>query len=130
MICRPISRATLATLVSVLSFGLLSGQEYEPRGKRDPFVRSVRPQVRPSPEVTRKARKRPTGLAGLYISEVEVVGTAQKAGTAVVILKGPNDFSYVIRPGAKLMDGYLESAADGQVVFALEKKRVIRHLGK
>ncbi|MBI4446144.1 MAG: hypothetical protein HY645_09550 [Acidobacteria bacterium] len=130
-------------IVALISFLLASGstlaQEYNPKGKRDPFLnlheitRQETPRIVEPPPL----EKRPTGLNGLLISEVAVSGLASNSAATLVILKGLDKFTYFARVGTKLYDGYLESISPTRVVFIREvsdtrgnkqRSRVIKRL--
>lgn len=108
-------------IAALLVSGLAYGQDYQFRTKRDPFVDLYQLREKQKPKVRQpKLSKRPPGLAGLLISEVTVVGTAERADQSIVILKGPDEYSYMARPGTKLLDGFLESVSTNQVIFTQE----------
>jgi Tfp pilus assembly protein PilP len=89
------------------------GYSYRPDGRRDPFVSLLGRASDP-----RSAANRPTGLAGLLISEVVVTGIVKGSAGYVATLRGPDNRSYIVRTGERLMDGTVKSISERQVVFS------------
>jgi Tfp pilus assembly protein PilP len=86
---------------------------YKAEGRRDPFV-SLLGRASDS----RSATNRPTGLAGFLINEVVVTGIVKTGPTLVAMLRGPDNKTYIVRTGERLMDGSVKSISDKQVVFS------------
>ena len=81
---------------------LLSGQRfsYDPAGRRDPF-RSLLQEV----GVTKKG-PRPKGVAGMLVTEIDLVGIVQEsAGGDVAFVMGSDNRGYFLRPGDEVYDG-------------------------
>jgi Tfp pilus assembly protein PilP len=116
-------RQLLATLVLLLLIGggTALSQDYKHHGKRDPFVNLVQLQEKQKPAGKPVATTKPPGLPGLMISEVTVVGTAQNGKNKIVILKGTDKFTYMAKPGSKLLDGYVESVDSEKIIFVREQ---------
>jgi len=99
------------------SESVLSGRgfTYDPAGRRDPF-RSLVEQT--------KADKgpRPKGIAGMLISEVDLVGIVQKGKDNVAFFNGSDNKGYFLRVGDQLYDGRIIqiNRQTGQVVFRQE----------
>jgi Tfp pilus assembly protein PilP len=99
------------------SESVLSGRgfTYDPAGRRDPF-RSLMEQT--------KADKgpRPKGIAGMLISEVDLVGIVQKGKDNVAFFNGSDNKGYFLRVGDQLYDGRIIqiNRTTGQVVFRQE----------
>jgi len=99
------------------SESVLSGRgfTYDPAGRRDPF-RSLVEQT--------KADKgpRPKGIAGMLISEVDLVGIVQKGKDNVAFFNGSDNKGYFLRVGDQLYDGRIIqiNRQAGQVVFRQE----------
>lgn len=91
------------------------GFTYDPAGRRDPF-RSLVEQT--------KGEKgpRPKGIAGMLISEVDLVGIVQKGKDNLAFLNGSDNKGYFLRVGDQLYDGkiILINRQTGQVVFRQE----------
>ena len=86
---------------------------YKAEGRRDPFV-SLLGRASDS----RSATNRPTGLAGFLINEVVVTGIVKSGPALVATLRGPDNKTYIVRSGERLMDGSVKSISDKQVVFS------------
>jgi hypothetical protein len=119
-----VSLITLCGSILMMGQGVLLAQEYNSRGKRDPFVSllnvSQEETVRivPPPPLD----QRPPGLPGLLVSEVTVAGIAAGPGSQLVVLKGIDGASYLSREGTKLFDGFLEEVSADRVVFIQEQE--------
>ena len=90
-----------------------AGYSYKPGDRRDPFVSLLGRSSDP-----RATGNRPTGLAGFLINEVIVTGIVEGEGGFVATLRGPDNKSYIVRSGARLMDGTVKSISARQVVFS------------
>jgi Tfp pilus assembly protein PilP len=80
---------------------MLSGRgfAYDPAGRRDPFRSLVDP--------LNAAQKgpRPRGIAGMLISEVDLVGIVQKGKQHFAFFNGSDNKGYFLRVGDSLFDG-------------------------
>ena len=109
------------------------GYNYDPQGRRDPFVSLLR---RGSDVPHASGGNRPNGLAGLETSEVTLKGTIATQGTYVGILQGSDNKTYIVRAGDKLLDGTIRVISPDSMVIAqqvtdplsLEKQREVRKL--
>lgn len=90
-----------------------AGYGYKPEGRRDPFVSLLGRASDP-----RSAANRPTGLAGFLINEVVVTGIVRGGAGYVATLRGPDNKSYIVRSGERLMDGTVKAISERQVVFS------------
>jgi Tfp pilus assembly protein PilP len=91
------------------------GFTYDPAGRRDPFRSLV--------EQTKAERgPRPKGIAGMLISEVDLVGIVQKGRESMAFFNGSDNKGYFLRVGDQLYDGRIIaiSRQAGQVVFRQE----------
>ena len=91
------------------------GFTYDPAGRRDPFRSLV--------EQTKADRgPRPKGIAGMLISEVDLVGIVQKGKDNLAFFNGSDNKGYFLRVGDQLYDGRIIqiNRATGQVVFRQE----------
>jgi type IV pilus assembly protein PilP len=109
-----------------------AGFDYEPEGRRDPFVSLVRRIG--TGLATASAATRPAGLAGLETGEVTLRGTIQSQSGFVAILQGTDNRTYIVRPGDRLLDGTVRSITQNAMVIlqqvndplSLEKQREVR----
>ncbi|HEV8336975.1 MAG TPA: hypothetical protein VGR67_11195 [Candidatus Polarisedimenticolia bacterium] len=91
------------------------GFTYDPAGRRDPFRSLV--------EQTKADRgPRPKGIAGMLISEVDLVGIVQKGKDNRAFFNGSDNKGYFLRVGDQLYDGRIIqiNRTTGQVVFRQE----------
>jgi hypothetical protein len=86
---------------------------YEPAGRRDPFISLVGRGVEPTAQAVR-----PPGLSGLLISEVMVKGVLRDRTGFLVMLRAPDNKTYTVRVGAKLLDGSVKSISQDKVIFS------------
>ncbi len=80
---------------------ILSGRgfTYDPAGRRDPFRSLV--------DALNSAQKgpRPRGIAGMLISEINLVGIVQKGRQAIAFFNGTDNKGYFLKVGDALYDG-------------------------
>jgi type IV pilus assembly protein PilP len=108
------------------------GYNYDPQGRRDPFVSLLRR----GSDIGRSngIGARPPGLAGLETSEVTLKGTIASKGAYVGILQGSDNKTYIVKAGDKLLDGTIRTITPDSMVIAqqvtdplsLEKQREVR----
>jgi Tfp pilus assembly protein PilP len=86
---------------------------YDPAGRRDPFISLLgRGQdVRPT-------TVRPSGLSGLLIGEITVKGVLKDRSGFSAMLQGPDNKTYNVRVGDKLLDGTVKSINQEKVIFS------------
>ncbi len=89
------------------------GYSYKPEGRRDPFL-----SLLGRSSDARSTVNRPAGLAGLLINEVSVTGILRGGRGYVATLRGPDNKTYIVRSGERLMDGTVKSISERQVVFS------------
>jgi type IV pilus assembly protein PilP len=89
------------------------GYAYDPAGRRDPFV-----SLLGRGDETRPAGQRAPGLAGLLIGEVTVKGVLRDKTGFIAMLQAPDNKTYNVRVGDKLMDGSVKSINQDKVVFS------------
>jgi Tfp pilus assembly protein PilP len=89
------------------------GFTYDPAGRRDPF----RSLVDPLNSVSKGPR--PRGIAGMLISEVDLVGIVQKGRESVAFFNGSDNKGYFLRVGDTLYDGKITKIdrSSGTVMF-------------
>jgi type IV pilus assembly protein PilP len=86
---------------------------YEPEGRRDPFVSLLARGSDPT-----SAASRPPGVAGLLINEVIVKGIVRDRSGFIAMVQAPDNKTYIVRGGDKLMDGTVKSITADTVVFS------------
>ncbi len=86
---------------------------YNPEGRRDPFISLIGRGADP-----KGSGVRPSGVPGLYINEVSVKGIVRDRAGLVALVQGPDNKSYVVKTGDRLMDGTVKSIVQDGVVFS------------
>ncbi len=94
---------------------LLRGQRfsYDPAGRRDPFTSLIE-------NVVLVGGKRPKGIAGMLVAEVDLVGTIKdRSGGNIAFFMGSDNKGYFLRVGDAVHDGTLiaVSPTSGTVTF-------------
>jgi Tfp pilus assembly protein PilP len=86
---------------------------YNPEGRRDPFISLLGRGSDP-----KGTGVRPTGVPGLLINEVSVKGIVRNNTGFVALVQGPDNKTYVVKAGDRLMDGTVKSIVQDAVVFS------------
>jgi len=86
---------------------------YNPEGRRDPFVSLMGRGNDPKSQGAR-----PPGVPGLLINEVSVKGIVRNTAGFVALIQGPDNKTYVVKAGDRLMDGTVKSIVQDAVVFS------------
>jgi len=86
---------------------------YDPEARRDPFVSLVGKGDDPKSQGAR-----PPGIPGLLINEVSVKGIVRNSAGFVALIQGPDNKTYVVKAGDRLMDGSVKSIIQDAVVFS------------
>jgi Tfp pilus assembly protein PilP len=89
------------------------GYVYEPSGRRDPFISLVG-----RGEEGKHPAARPAGVGGLLIGEVTVKGVLRDRAGFLALLRAPDNKTYTVKVGDKLMDGSVKSINQDQVIFS------------
>ena len=90
-----------------------AGFTYDPQGRRDPFVSLLTRGTDPRTMVNR-----PPGLPGVLIGEVTVKGIVRDRSGFIAMVQAPDNKTYIVRAGEKLMDGSVKSITPDTVVFS------------
>lgn len=104
------------------------GYTYDPQGRRDPFINLLGRGTDAS------TANRPSGLAGVLIGETVITAIIRSRSGFTAFLRGPDNKTYIVKGGERLMDGTVKSINEGVVVFSqdvndplsLVKQREIR----
>ncbi|HEX9365235.1 MAG TPA: hypothetical protein VF921_01335 [Vicinamibacterales bacterium] len=95
--------------------GTGAGYSYDPAGRRDPFV-SLAGR---GGEVATAGGTRPSGIAGLLVSEVTVKGVLKSPkGGFLALVQAPDNRTYMIHAGDKVFDGVVKAITTDAVVFS------------
>jgi type IV pilus assembly protein PilP len=105
---------------------------YNPEGRRDPFVSLLSRGA----DATLNRETRPVGREGLGISEISVRGIVRSRNSLVAMVQGPDNKTYIIHTGDKMLDGVVKAITTDSVVFAqdvndplsLVKQREVRKM--
>ena len=89
------------------------GYVYEPSGRRDPFVSLLGRGDEKGPKTIR-----PAGLPGLLIGEITVKGVLRDRTGFIAMLQAPDNKTYTVRVGDKLLDGTVKAINKEQVIFS------------
>ena len=76
---------------------------YQAEGRRDPFLNLLNTGAEPRP-VARKG----DGLASLTLAEITVRGIMQSRDALVAMIAGPDNKTYIVRQGDRLLDGLIK----------------------
>ncbi len=91
------------------------GYSYDPAGRRDPFV-SLLGRGGDLPSTT---GSRPPGLPGVLINEVTLKGVLKSAkGDFIALLQSPDNHTFIVHPGDKVMDGAVKTITQDAIVFS------------
>ncbi len=100
-----------------------TGVPYHSGGRRDPFL---------NPLLLRKAQKvvdeemsrgqAPPGIAGMYESQVTLVGIASQNGSQTAIFRGTDKRAYFLHEGDIFFDGFLNKIGEDTVTLVRETK--------
>jgi Tfp pilus assembly protein PilP len=86
---------------------------YQADGRRDPFLNLLGTGPEPRP-----VGRRSDGLAGLALGELTVRGIMQSRDALVAMVAGPDNKTYIVHQGDRLLDGQIKTIThDGLVVL-------------
>jgi Tfp pilus assembly protein PilP len=86
---------------------------YQVEGRRDPFVSLIGRGADP-----KTMTSRPSGLPGILIGEIGVKGIMKDRNGFIAMLQGPDNRTYMVRSGEKLLDGSVKVVNADGVVFS------------
>jgi Tfp pilus assembly protein PilP len=76
---------------------------YDPAGRRDPFLNLIA-----ASDARNKGTRGEAGAAGMSVSEISVRGVLQSRGKLVAMVMGPDNKTYIMHQGDKLLDGSIK----------------------
>ena len=102
---------------------------YDPNGRRDPFLTLIGP----TNDIKSKKNE---GAAGMAVAEISVRGVLESRGKLVAMVKGPDNKTYIVHQGDRLLDGSIKSITPQGLVIDQEindplsvvKQREVRKL--
>jgi Tfp pilus assembly protein PilP len=77
---------------------------YDPAGRRDPFLNLLGTGTE-----ARQVSKKGEGPSGMTVAEVSVRGVMQSRSGLIAMVQGPDNKTYIVHPGDKLLDGAIKS---------------------
>jgi type IV pilus assembly protein PilP len=89
-----------------------AGYSYNPEGRRDPFVSLVGRGNDP------KQAAHAAGIPGLLVNEVTVKGVIRGRSGYIAMIQGPDNKTYIVHSGDRLLDGSVKSVSQDGVVFS------------
>jgi Tfp pilus assembly protein PilP len=106
---------------------------YDPGGRRDPFLSLVGGVTN---EGRANAKKGEGGAAGMTTAEISVRGVMQSRGKLIAMVMGPDNKTYIVHQGDKLLDGSIKLITPEGLVIEQEvndplsvvKQREVRKL--
>jgi Tfp pilus assembly protein PilP len=87
---------------------------YQPEGRRDPFLNLLGQGAEP------RAGRRADGAAGLTVAEVAVKGIVESRGALLAMIQGPDNKTYIVRQGDRLVDGTVRSVTPQGLIIVQE----------
>ena len=112
----PVAPATAATPTNKVPALEPQGYDYNPAGRRDPFISLVR---RTMQATGTSANPRPTGLGGLSIEQIRMTGVVKGRQGFSAIVKGVDNRTYYVRAGDELYDGKVR-AVTADAMFLIQ----------
>jgi hypothetical protein len=100
-----------------------AGVPYRSDGRRDPFLNPLLLAKKDKPvdeELSRGVP--PPGIAGTYIAQAVLQGTAIRADGRVAIVRGADTRAYFLKEGDRLFDGYLKTIESDSITLIRETK--------
>jgi Tfp pilus assembly protein PilP len=88
---------------------------YRADGRRDPFLSLVGLGTD-----TRSTSRRGEGPSGMTLGEVSVRGIMQSRGALVAMIQGPDNKTYIVHQGDKLLDGTIKTVTPQGLVVVQE----------
>ena len=88
---------------------------YRAEGRRDPFLNLVGTGTE-GKLMSRKGE----GPTGLTVAEITVRGVMQSRGSLVAMIQGPDNKTYIVHQGDKLLDGTIKSVTPQGLVVVQE----------
>ena len=87
---------------------------YQPEGRRDPFLNLLGTGTTPA------VGSRNEGAAGLTVAEITVRGVLASGGALIAMIQAPDNRTYIVRQGDKLVDGMIRSITTTGLVIVQE----------
>jgi Tfp pilus assembly protein PilP len=88
---------------------------YRTDGRRDPFLNLIGTGTE-----SKVTSRRGEGATGLTVGEISVRGVMQSRGALVAMIQGPDNKTYIVHQGDKLLDGSVKSVTPQGLVIVQE----------
>jgi type IV pilus assembly protein PilP len=106
---------------------------YDPAGRRDPFINLLGTGTGAE---ARQVAKKGDGPSGMTVAEISVRGVMQSRNGLIAMVQGPDNKTYIVHPGDKLLDGAIKSITPQGLVIeqavndplSVVKQREVRKL--
>jgi Tfp pilus assembly protein PilP len=86
---------------------------YQPEGRRDPFLTLIGTGAGDA-----RASRHADGPTALSVADISVRGVMQSRGSLIAMIQGPDNKTYIVHSGDKLLDGTIKSiTAQGLIVI-------------
>ncbi len=102
---------------------LRESTRYQSDDRPDPFLNPL--LLRKKPEKMDEEEPRgqpPPGIAGMYISQVTLLGISIRDGAKTAIFQGPDKRAYFLQEKDKLFDGYLKQIESDFVLLVRQAR--------
>jgi Tfp pilus assembly protein PilP len=90
---------------------------YNPDGRRDPFTSLIGTG---GSETRSTTGRRDDGPAGMAVADVSVRGVLQSRGALVAMIQGPDNKTYIVHQGDKLLDGVIKTITPQGLIIIQE----------
>jgi Tfp pilus assembly protein PilP len=88
---------------------------YKADGRRDPFLNLLGTGTE-----NKLTSRKGEGPAGMTVGEISVRGVMQSRGALIAMIQGPDNRTYVVHQGDKLLDGTVKSVTPQGLVIVQE----------
>jgi Tfp pilus assembly protein PilP len=88
---------------------------YKPDGRRDPFLNLLGTGTE-----NKLTSHKGEGPAGMTVGEISVRGVLESRGALIAMIQGPDNRTYVVHQGDKLLDGTVKSVTPQGLVIVQE----------
>lgn len=88
---------------------------YKADGRRDPFLNLLGTGTE-----NKLTSRKGEGPAGMTVGEISVRGVMQSRGALIAMIQGPDNRTYVVHQGDKLLDGTIKSVTPQGLVIVQE----------
>jgi hypothetical protein len=101
----------------------VSGILYKSGNRRDPFLNPLLLKKNQKPEDEELPRGvPPPGIAGTYIAQAVLQGTAVRGDGRIAIVRGADTRAYFLKEGDKLFDGFVKSIESDSITLVRETR--------